>query len=82
MPINKEKDNRASGAGELPPSPNGDTSLGKGGFWRLPWSRLSKGDLSLCGWVSCFSNPLDSRKARGLGLRAGAGALPLYPRRG
>ena len=42
---------------ERPPSPNGDTSLGEGGFWLLRWSRLSKGDRLLCGGVSCFSNP-------------------------
>ena len=32
--------------------------------------------------VSCFSNPFGfSKGARGLGLRAGAGALPLHPTR-
>ena len=43
--------------------------------------------LSFWGWVSCFSNPEDSRKAlasfalRRLGLRR-EGALPLHPAKG
>ena len=44
----------------------------------------SRGDPFLCGVLSCFSNPLDSRKARAASSACGpgAGALPLYPRRG
>ena len=43
----------------------------------------SRGDPFLCGVLSCFSNPLDSRKARAASSACGpgAGALPLYPTR-
>ena len=48
-----------------PPSPRGE------GFCLLLCGSLCKGDPLFCGWVSCFSNPGDSRKARGIGSPSG-----------